>query len=116
MKAVLAFAAGSFLTFALASGISRATGGAASVQILLVLSAAASVFLLIGFGIGAAIRRRLPQPLRSAGLGAAGAAAFVALLVAAAAAGANPAESWMLLLALPLLGGLSTLLTGKASP
>jgi hypothetical protein len=117
MKSVLAFAAGSFLAFAMACTLSYVFWGAnASYKVLGLLCVIGSVFLLVGFGIGAAIRRRLPRPLRAAGLGAAGAIAFVALIVAATAADAEPSRSWGLLLALPLLGGLSVLLIPRTSP
>jgi hypothetical protein len=117
MKSVLAFAAGSFIAFVLACTLSYVFWGAnVSYKVWGLICVIGSVSLLIGFLVGAAIRRRLPRPLRSAGLGAAGAIAFVALIVAATAADAEPSRSWALLLALPLLGGLSILLVPRTSP
>jgi hypothetical protein len=119
--AILSFTAASFLALVLASAVSvylggqveQAAGRAGAFQLLCVLSLVASVLLLAGFGIAAALVRRLPGPGRAAILGFACAAVFVALLAAASALRADPAESWLLLLALPLLGGLSPLVGAR---
>jgi hypothetical protein len=118
---LLCFFAASFLTFVLASGASvylagqveHAWGPAGSFQVLCLLSLVAALMLLVGFGIGAAILRRWPGPARAALLGVACAGVFAALILAASALGADPAQSWLLLVCLPLLGALSPVLGPK---
>jgi hypothetical protein len=119
---LLSFAASSLLTLVLASALSvyvagqveHAWGKEGSFQALCILSAVAVVLLLIGFGIAAAFLRRLPRPAKGAILGAASAGVFIVTLAAATIFGADPAESWLLILLLPLLGGLSPLLGSRA--
>jgi hypothetical protein len=120
MTGLLSFAAASFVAFVLASAVSvfalgqveAAWGRAGSFQVLCIASALATVLVVVGFGIGVAIARRFPPARLSALLGAACSLVFVGLLGVAAALGADPAESLFLLAALPLLGGLSTLVRG----
>lgn len=122
MTGTLTFAAASFLAFVIASAVSvfalgqieRGWGAGGSFQVLCMASAVATLLLLVGFGLGAAIRRRVPNWPTSAVLGAACAMLFVATLAIASALGADPAESLVLLVALPVLGAVSTLIRQAA--
>ncbi len=124
MTGILSFAAASFLGFILSSAVSvfvlgqveRAWGRSGSFQVLALASAVATLLLLVGFGIGAAISRRLPNARTSAWLGVACALLFVAVLGLAAALGADPAKSLFLLVALPVFGGVSPLLARRQAP
>ena len=114
--AILWFAAGSLLTFVMASGLSvflsgqlQHAGGGGSLQVLCVLSLVATLLLMVGFGLGAAVARRFPARALATGLGVACALVFIAALGVATALQANPAESWGLVLALPFIGALSSL-------
>jgi peptidoglycan/LPS O-acetylase OafA/YrhL len=118
VKAVMAFAASSFAVFVLASAIATylaAHAAGNSLQVLCVLSLVATVLLLIGFGLGAVIVRRLPGRTYAAAGGAGGALAFVAALSVASALHANPVESWGLVFLLPVLGAAASLLQRKGS-
>jgi peptidoglycan/LPS O-acetylase OafA/YrhL len=97
----------------LASAVSVALAAHAagnSFQVLCLLSLVATALMLVGFGVGAAIVRRLPGQVDAAVLGAGGAAIFVGVLSAAAALDANPVEWWGLVLLPPALGAVASLL------
>ena len=117
MKSVFSFAGSSFAVFVLASAVSvllaeRAAGN--SFQVLGVLSLVATVLLLIGFSLGAAIVRRFPGRSHAAAAGAVGALVFVGALALASALHANPVEWWGLVLLLPVAGAAGSLLQRKA--
>jgi hypothetical protein len=122
MTGLLSFAAASFLAFVASSAVSvfllgqvePAWGRGGSFQVLCIASAIATVLVVVGFGVGAAIARRFPAARVAAVLGAACALLFVAVLAVAAILGADPKESLFLLAALPLLGGVAPLLRRRA--
>lgn len=123
-RALVGFSAGSVLALVLASAgsvyLPAVTGDAArrvgALQVLTGLSVVATLLLLAGFAVALALRRRRAGIRRAAALGAASAAAFVLLLWSAYALGAEPGDSMLLLLALPLLGTASAFLVGRAMP
>jgi uncharacterized membrane protein YhaH (DUF805 family) len=118
VKAVMAFAASSFAVFVLASAVSvylAAQAAGNSLQVLCVLSLVGTVLLLVGFGLGAVIVRRLPGRGYAAAVGAGSAVVFVAALSLAAALQANPAQWWGLVLLLPALGAAASLLQRNES-
>lgn len=103
------FGLGSLGTFVLGSALSvMAQGG--PLLVLGILSMAATLLLLVGLGAAMAASKRVPARNPALLLGVASASAFVALVWLAAAAGADPARSWPLVLALPVLGAASVLL------
>jgi hypothetical protein len=107
VKAFLSFAGSSFAVFVFASAVSvylAAQAAGNSLQALCVLSLVATALMLIGFGVGAAIARRVPGHARAAVLGAGGAVVFIGVLSVAAALHANPVEWWGLVLLPPALG------------
>jgi hypothetical protein len=118
LMGILWFGAGSLFTFVVASAASvyladhveRAWGRGGSFQVLCVLALVATFLLLIGFGVGAAIRRRFPLPKQAAMMGSVAAAMFMFVMWLASEARADPGASWMLILALPLFGALTVLL------
>ena len=112
---MLWFGVSSLLTFVLASAISAyaAAGNSGSFQALFIISAIAAVLLLVGFGLGAAISRKLPAAKWAAILGVASACVSIAMLWAASAAQANPEKSWPMIFALPLIGSLASFIHGR---
>lgn len=107
------FGLGSLATFVLGSVLSvLAQGG--SLLVLCVLSLVATFLLLVGLGAAMAATKRVPARKRALLLGMASALAFVALVGLAAVAGADPARSWPLVLALPVLGGAAALLRQRS--
>jgi hypothetical protein len=117
MKSVFSFAGSSLAVFVLASAVSvllaeHAAGN--SFQVLCALSLVATVLLLIGFGLGAAIARRFPGGAYAAAAGAGGALVFVGALALASALHANPVEWWGLMLLLPVAGAAGSLLQRRA--
>lgn len=108
----LAFAFASLAAFILSSAVSLfwsgpAAGGRWGVfQVLCGVSVVATLLLMAGCGLGVLAFKRFPPARRAALLGAGCAAVFVGVLVVASLLSANPAESWGLLLLLPVLGGL----------
>lgn len=111
---VLGFACGGLLVFLAGSGVSMVLArGHGSFAVLAVISLVAALLLALGFGLGAALARRAPPPRLALALGGACALASLALLWLASAAGADPAQSWLLLLALPLLGAAVPVFHGR---
>jgi hypothetical protein len=114
--AFLLFLLGSLAAFVLASAASVLFGGGGwgLFGLLAMLAVVASVLLLAGLGAGALAFKRLPRGRRAVGVGAGCAALFVGVLAVASLMSANPADSWALLLVLPVLGALAPLLAAKA--
>jgi hypothetical protein len=118
---ILWFAIGSLVPFIAASALSVFAAGqvapgwgqASSFQLLCLLSVVASVMLLVGFGIAALAKRRLPRRNRALLLGVSGACVFMALVWIAFAAETDPAQSWLLVFTLPLLGAAAACLQRK---
>jgi hypothetical protein len=113
MKSVFSFAGSSLLVFVLASAVSvlwAAQAAGNSFQVLSVLSLVATVLLVIGFSLGAAIVRGFPGGAHAAAAGAAGALVFVGALSLASVLHANPVEWWGLVLLLPVAGAAGSLL------
>jgi hypothetical protein len=113
MRSVFSFASSSLAVFVLASAVSvllAAHAAGNSFRVLCVLSLVATVLLLIGFSLGAAIARRFPGRAHAAAAGAGGALVFVAALSLASALHANPVEWWGLVLLLPVAGAAGSLL------
>ena len=113
MKAAFVFALGGLVAFLLASAAAALAGSAALFPLLCGLSLVATLLLLAGLGVGALLFKRLPRGARAFGVGAASAVLFVGVLIAASLLSANPAQSWPLLLLLPLLGGLAPLAAAR---
>lgn len=107
--AFLFFFAGALGAFLLASAAAALAGSAALLPLLCGLSVVATLLLSAGLGVGALVFKRLPRGMRAFALGVASATAFIGVLVVASLLAANPAQSWPLLLLLPLLGGLAPL-------
>jgi hypothetical protein len=114
--ALLSFAGASLLAFIAGSVLSvlMLEQQQGLFLLLCALAVVATVLLMVGFGIAGAVLRRFPPPAGAALLGAACAVLFMGILSVAAATSADPQNSWPLLLALPVLGGLAPLLQRKA--
>jgi peptidoglycan/LPS O-acetylase OafA/YrhL len=116
VKAFLSFGGSSLAVFVLASAVSvylAAHAAGNSLQVLSVLSLVAAALMLAGFGVGAAVVRRVPSPARATVLGAGGAGVFIGVLSMAAAFNANPVDWWGLVLLPPALGAAASLATRR---
>ena len=98
-----------------ADHVEHAWGKGGSFQVLCVLSIVATFFLMIGFGIGAAMAEHFPSGARAALLGGLNASVFVALMWLASEARAGSEASWALLFTLPFVGGLGPFLSRRAN-
>ncbi len=122
---VVWFALASLCTFLVASGASVAAAGSGSgrawgagglFQVLCVLSLVATVMLLVGFGIGAAIARRLPRRNLALLLGFACACIFVAMVWIGSTLDADPAQAWPMVFALVPLGAAAPFFQRRNHP
>jgi peptidoglycan/LPS O-acetylase OafA/YrhL len=106
VKAFLSFAGSSLAVFVLASAVSVYLAAHAAALV-------ATALMLAGFGVGAAVVRRVPSPARATVLGAGGAGVFIGVLSMAAAFNANPVDWWGLVLLPPALGAAASLATRR---
>jgi hypothetical protein len=114
---VLWFGLGSFLTFVVGSGLAvytadyveHAWGKGGSFQVLCLLSVPATLLLVVGFGLGAAIAKRFPSRAKASFLGGLSASSFIVLMwLASSSAGSG--TSWALVFTLPFIGGIAPFL------
>ena len=108
---LLMFVVGSGLAVYTADYVEHAWGKGGSFQVLCVLSVPATLLLVVGFGLGAAIAKHFPSRAKAALLGGLSASAFIVLMWLASSASAGSGTSWALVFTLPFIGGIAPFLS-----